>query len=148
MFSILRVVPIAQRLSIRTVNCDVNSRIKATWCHYIKKNTFIMRTRKCVHSKDIEYVLQIHGLDVWGMIPGIVKTYESIFSWKRGILFSFSIESFDKWNIFHRVFAFLWDLTKKYSQTDIWKNANILLLCQWHLLDCYTQNLNNLTFRE
>ena len=25
---------------IRTVNCDVNSRMKATWCHYIKKKTF------------------------------------------------------------------------------------------------------------
>ena len=116
-------------------------------CHAIEniisevtKLTFIMRIRTCVHSEDIEYVLQIHVLDVWGIIPGMVKTYESIFSWKRGILFSFSIESFDKWNIFHRVFAFLWDLTKKYSQTDIWKNANILLLCQWHLFDLYFYN--------
>ena len=27
----------AQRWLLRTVNCDVNKRIKATWCHYIKK---------------------------------------------------------------------------------------------------------------
>ena len=26
----------AQRQLIGTVNCDVNKRIKATWCHYIK----------------------------------------------------------------------------------------------------------------
>ena len=42
--SILRVVSDAQRWLLRTVNCDVNKRIKATWCHYIKKNS---ETQSC-----------------------------------------------------------------------------------------------------
>ena len=37
MISILRVVYNAQRWLLRTVDCDVNKRIKATWCNYIFK---------------------------------------------------------------------------------------------------------------
>ena len=32
----------ARRWLSRTVNCDVNKRIKATWCHYIKNYIWIL----------------------------------------------------------------------------------------------------------
>ena len=35
----LRVVSNAQRQLLRTASCDVNKRIKGTWCHYIKKDS-------------------------------------------------------------------------------------------------------------
>ena len=46
MASVLRVVSNAQKLLLRTVNCDVNKKIKPNWCHLNKKKIMANNKRR------------------------------------------------------------------------------------------------------
>ena len=52
-FSILRVVSNAQRWLLMAVNCDVNNRIKATWCTL--KKLYMLQVNNSLILRDYEF---------------------------------------------------------------------------------------------